>query len=133
MTTLRREPAAATRLSRATDPRPGPARPAPAEGAGTWVIVPTYNEAENVRTITAGILESLPGATVLVVDEGSPEGTGRIADELAAAEPRIRVRHRPEKQARAGYLDGFGVPGGRGRDRDPDGRGTGMTRQRCHS
>ena len=109
MTTPRRE-AAATRLSRATDPRPGPSQPAPAEGAGTWVIVPTYNEAENVRTITAGILESLPGATVLVVDDGSPDGTGGIADELAAADPRIRVRHRPEKQGLGrAYLDGFGV------------------------
>jgi dolichol-phosphate mannosyltransferase len=110
MTTSRREAAAPTRLSRATDPRPGPAQSAPAEGAGTWVIVPTYNEAENVRTITAGILESLPGATVLVVDDGSPDGTGGIADELAAADPRIRVRHRPEKQGLGrAYLDGFGV------------------------
>ena len=110
MTTPRREAAAAARQSRATDPRPRPAQPAPAEGAGTWVIVPTYNEAENVRTITAGILESLPGATVLVVDDGSPDGTGGIADELAAADPRIRVRHRPEKQGLGrAYLDGFGV------------------------
>ena len=110
MTTPRREAAAAPRLSRATAPRPGPAQPAPAEGAGTWVIVPTYNEAENVRTITAGILESLPAATVLVVDDGSPDGTGGIADELAAADPRIRVRHRPEKQGLGrAYLDGFGV------------------------
>jgi dolichol-phosphate mannosyltransferase len=110
MTTPRRKTAAATRLSRATDARPGPAQPEPAEGAGTWVIVPTYNEAENVRTISAGILDSLPGATVLVVDDGSPDGTGQIADELAAADPRIRVRHRPEKQGLGrAYLDGFGV------------------------
>jgi dolichol-phosphate mannosyltransferase len=109
MTTPRRE-AAATRLSQAGDPRPGPAQLAPADGAGTWVIVPTYNEAENVRTITAGILESLPGATVLVVDDGSPDGTGGIADDLAAADSRIRVRHRPEKQGLGrAYLDGFGV------------------------
>jgi dolichol-phosphate mannosyltransferase len=110
MTTPRREAEATTRRSRATSPRPDPAQPAPAEGAGTWVIVPTYNEAENVRTISAGILESLPGATVLVVDDGSPDGTGQIADELALADPRIRVRHRPEKQGLGrAYLDGFGV------------------------
>ena len=110
MTTPRREAEAATSLSLATPPRPDPAQPAPAEGAGTWVIVPTYNEAENVRTISAGILESLPGATVLVVDDGSPDGTGQIADELAVADPRIRVRHRPEKQGLGrAYLDGFGV------------------------
>jgi dolichol-phosphate mannosyltransferase len=75
-----------------------------------WVILPTYNEAENVRPITAGILEALPGATVLVVDDGSPDGTGAIADELAAADPRVRVRHRTAKQGLGrAYLDGFGV------------------------
>ena len=75
-----------------------------------WVILPTYNEADNIRPITAGILEALPAATVLVVDDGSPDGTGRIADELAAADPRVRVRHRTAKQGLGkAYLDGFGV------------------------
>ena len=75
-----------------------------------WVIVPTYDEADNIRPITAAILEVLPDATVLVVDDGSPDGTGRIADELAAADPRIRVRHRAAKQGLGrAYLDGFGV------------------------
>jgi dolichol-phosphate mannosyltransferase len=75
-----------------------------------WVIVPTYNEADNIRPITAGILEALPAATLLVVDDGSPDGTGRIADELAAADPRVRVRHRTAKQGLGrAYLDGFGV------------------------
>jgi dolichol-phosphate mannosyltransferase len=79
-------------------------------GAGTWLVLPTYNEAENVRTISAAVLESLPGATLLVVDDGSPDGTGTIADELAGVDPRIRVRHRPEKQGLGrAYLDGFGV------------------------
>ena len=80
-----------------------------------WVIVPTYNEAENIRPITAAILESLPAATILVVDDGSPDGTGQIADELAAADPRIRVRHRTAKQGLGrAYLDGFGVALGGG-------------------
>jgi dolichol-phosphate mannosyltransferase len=80
--------------------------PAPA----VWVIVPTYDEADNIRPITAAILEALPAATILVVDDGSPDGTGRIADELAAADPRIRVRHRTAKQGLGrAYLDGFGV------------------------
>jgi dolichol-phosphate mannosyltransferase len=80
-----------------------------------WVIVPTYDEAENIRPITAAILESLPAATVLVVDDGSPDGTGQIADELAAADPRIRVRHRTAKQGLGkAYLDGFGVALGGG-------------------
>jgi dolichol-phosphate mannosyltransferase len=75
-----------------------------------WVIVPTYNEADNIRPITTAILESLPTATLLVVDDGSPDGTGQIADELAAADPRIRVRHRAAKQGLGrAYLDGFGV------------------------
>jgi dolichol-phosphate mannosyltransferase len=79
-------------------------------GQGAWVILPTYNEAENVRGIAAAILKALPGATLLVVDDGSPDGTGRIADELAAADGRVRVRHRAAKQGLGrAYLDGFGV------------------------
>ena len=99
MTTPRRKQPTATSATHTND-----------RGAGTWVILPTYNEAENVRTISAAILESLPAATLLVVDDGSPDGTGQIADELAAADSRIRVRHRPEKQGLGrAYLDGFGV------------------------
>jgi dolichol-phosphate mannosyltransferase len=79
-------------------------------GAGTWVILPTYNEADNIRPISAAILQALPGATLLVVDDGSPDGTGTIADELAAADARIRVRHRSAKQGLGkAYLDGFGI------------------------
>jgi dolichol-phosphate mannosyltransferase len=90
-----------------------PATPTPedsAAGTGVWVILPTYNEAENIRGISAAILTALPGATLLVVDDGSPDGTGGIADELAASNPRIRVHHRPSKQGLGrAYLDGFGV------------------------
>jgi dolichol-phosphate mannosyltransferase len=75
-----------------------------------WVVVPTYDEADNVRPVTAAILEALPYATILVVDDGSPDGTGQIADELAASDPRIRVRHRTAKQGLGrAYLDGFRV------------------------
>jgi dolichol-phosphate mannosyltransferase len=84
-------------------------------GSGTWVILPTYNEKENVREISAAILDALPGATLLVVDDGSPDGTGAIADELAAADRRVRVRHRRAKQGLGrAYLDGFGVALGAG-------------------
>jgi dolichol-phosphate mannosyltransferase len=78
--------------------------------AGVWVVVPTYNEAENVEAIGTAILESLPGATLLVVDDGSPDGTGDIADRMAAANPLVRVRHRAKKQGLGrAYLDGFAV------------------------
>jgi dolichol-phosphate mannosyltransferase len=81
-----------------------------ARGHGTWVVLPTYDEADNIRPVSAAILRSLPGATLLVVDDGSPDGTGEIADELAAADPRMRVRHRPAKQGLGrAYLDGFAI------------------------
>ena len=101
-----------------TNPRPrsaaAPDQPLADEagpaGRGTWIVLPTYNEADNLPGIAAAILETLPGATLLVVDDGSPDGTGRLADELAAADPRVRVRHRAAKQGLGrAYLDGFGV------------------------
>jgi dolichol-phosphate mannosyltransferase len=77
-------------------------------GTGAWVVLPTYDEAENLPGIAAAILEALPGATLLVVDDNSPDGTGALADGLAAADPRVRVRHRPGKQGLGrAYLDGF--------------------------
>src|SRR5205814_1994113 len=78
--------------------------------AGIWVVVPTYNEADNVAAISHDVLDVLPAATVLIVDDDSPDGTGRIADGLAATEPRIRVLHRRAKQGLGrAYLDGFAV------------------------
>jgi dolichol-phosphate mannosyltransferase len=81
-----------------------------ATGTATWVVVPTYNEADNIRPLTAAILTALPDATILVVDDSSPDGTGDIADQLAAGDPRVRVRHRSAKQGLGrAYLDGFSV------------------------
>jgi dolichol-phosphate mannosyltransferase len=63
-----------------------------------------------VAGTAAAILDALPAATLLVVDDSSPDGTGTLAEELAAADPRIRVRHRVAKQGLGkAYLDGFGV------------------------
>jgi len=77
---------------------------------GTWVVLPTYDEAENLPEISAAILEALPAATLLVVDDASPDGTGELADRLAAEDRRIRVRHRAGKQGLGrAYLDGFRV------------------------
>ncbi len=90
-------------------PAPSHAQPQRALGSGSWVILPTYNEADNLPGISAAILEALPGAVLLVVDDGSPDGTGEIADGLAAADPRVRVKHRAAKQGLGrAYLDGFG-------------------------
>jgi dolichol-phosphate mannosyltransferase len=75
---------------------------------GPWVVLPTYNEAGNLPGISAAIVSALPTATLLVVDDGSPDGTGEMADELAARDPRVRVLHRPGKQGLGrAYLDGF--------------------------
>src|SRR4051812_18617187 len=94
----------------ADTPAPAPDTAAPPPGQGAWVILPTYNEVDNLRPISEAILARLPGATLLVVDDGSPDGTGQLADELAAADRRIRVRHRAHKQGLGkAYLDGFGV------------------------
>ena len=86
-----------------------------AVGTGTWVVLPTYEEAENLEPIVAAILQAVPAATVLIVDDNSPDGTGLIADRLAVADPRIRVRHRPGKAGLGrAYVDGFGVALGAG-------------------
>ena len=74
----------------------------------TLVVVPTYNEAQSIRPIIERIRRAVPDADVLVVDDGSPDGTGRIADELAATDKRVTVLHRPAKAGLgAAYLQGF--------------------------
>jgi dolichol-phosphate mannosyltransferase len=90
--------------------REGPAavRPAVGGGDGVWVVLPTYDEADNVVGISAAILAALPRATLLIVDDGSPDGTGALADGLAAADVRVRVCHRRAKQGLGrAYLEGF--------------------------
>ncbi len=72
------------------------------------VIVPTYNEAENLPRIVPLILGQGDAFHVLVVDDNSPDGTGRLADEMAAASDRVDVLHRPGKQGLgAAYVAGF--------------------------
>jgi dolichol-phosphate mannosyltransferase len=61
------------------------------------VFTATYNEAENIVPLVEQVFEALPGADMLVVDDASPDGTGRIADELKARFPRLHVVHRPGK------------------------------------
>lgn len=71
-------------------------------------VVPTYNEAENLPLLVSALLSLPLDLSVLVVDDNSPDGTGDVADELAAAEPRVRVLHRASKDGlRSAYLAGI--------------------------
>ena len=74
-----------------------------------WVILPTYNEAENLERLVAAIRDRLPEVSrVLVVDDNSPDGTGEIADRLAAEHPEVEVLHRARKQGLGpAYIAGF--------------------------
>jgi len=72
------------------------------------VVIPTYNERENIDMITGRLRSALPDAHILVADDNSPDGTGRRADELAAADDHIHVLHRLGKEGLgAAYLAGF--------------------------
>ena len=72
------------------------------------VVVPTYNEAENLESLVAAVLGQDPRIEVLVVDDDSPDGTGKIGDELAAGTGRVHVLHRAEKRGLgAAYRDGL--------------------------
>ncbi|MFH8341672.1 polyprenol monophosphomannose synthase [Streptomyces sp. AM6-12] len=72
------------------------------------VIIPTYNEAENIKTIVGRVRKAVPEAHVLIADDNSPDGTGKLADELAAADDHVQVMHRKGKEGLgAAYLAGF--------------------------
>lgn len=82
------------------------------QGAGdtgpVLVVIPTYNERDNIRAVISRLHTSLPDAHVLVVDDGSPDGTGEVADQMAAADQRVHVMHRREKAGLgAAYVAGF--------------------------
>jgi dolichol-phosphate mannosyltransferase len=77
-------------------------------GERALVVVPTYNEAMNLPLIAPQILAQDPRIDLLVVDDNSPDGTGQMADAMAAADPRIHVLHRPAKGGLGkAYLAGF--------------------------
>ena len=72
------------------------------------VVVPTYNERENLSRLAPRVLSALPDVSLLVVDDGSPDGTGELADDLAARDPRVSVIHRPRKMGLgSAYVQGF--------------------------
>ncbi len=81
------------------------------------VIVPTYDERENLRPIAERLFAAVPTADLLVVDDGSPDGTGQIADALAGEDARVHVLHRTAKAGLgAAYTAGFGWARERGYD-----------------
>jgi dolichol-phosphate mannosyltransferase len=84
---------------------------APPQAPDAWVILPTYNEAENLERIVGAVLEQLPASRrILIVDDNSPDGTGEIADRLAEADDSIGVLHRAQKEGLGpAYLAGFRV------------------------
>jgi dolichol-phosphate mannosyltransferase len=82
--------------------------------AGVWLVLPNFNEAENIGPLVRAVLPHLASTgeshRVLVVDDDSPDGTGRIADALADEHPEVQVLHRPRKDGLArAYLAGFRV------------------------
>ena len=81
----------------------------PVPGVGrVLVIMPTYNERENLAAVVARTRAAVPAADVLVADDASPDGTGEVADKLAADDEQVHVLHRPGKHGLgAAYLDGF--------------------------
>ncbi|MFC7546560.1 polyprenol monophosphomannose synthase [Plantactinospora sp. GCM10030261] len=73
------------------------------------IVVPTYNEAGNVGGIVQRVRTAVPAAELLIADDNSPDGTGAVADRLAAADDHVHVLHRPGKQGLgAAYVAGFG-------------------------
>jgi dolichol-phosphate mannosyltransferase len=88
---------------------------------GTWLVLPTYNEAENIGPLVRAALPALESAgrphRILVVDDGSPDGTGAVADRLADEFEPVEVLHRPQKAGLGrAYLAGFAIALERGAD-----------------
>jgi dolichol-phosphate mannosyltransferase len=74
------------------------------------MVIPTFNEIENLAGVVARVRRSVPEVDILVVDDSSPDGTGDLADRLAAQDPHVRVLHRTSKEGLgAAYIEGFGV------------------------
>jgi len=86
--------------------------------ARTLIVTPTYNESENLEGFVAAVRSALPEADLLIVDDASPDGTGALADAIAARDPNVKVRHRAGKLGLGtAYLEAFGWGLGAGYDR----------------
>lgn len=74
----------------------------------TLIVIPTYDERENVAAMARAVLAEVPSAHILFVDDNSPDGTGQVLDEIAAKEPRVQVMHRAGKEGLGrAYVAGF--------------------------
>ena len=81
------------------------------------VLIPTFNERENLPRIVSRVRTAVPAVDILVLDDNSPDGTGAVADELAGADPQVNVLHRAGKEGLgAAYLAGFAWALDRGYD-----------------
>ncbi|HVY96074.1 MAG TPA: polyprenol monophosphomannose synthase [Solirubrobacterales bacterium] len=77
-------------------------------GGSTWILLPTYNEALNIESFVGEVRGAVPPARILIIDDGSPDGTGDIADAIAARDPQVEVLHRPRKEGLGpAYIAGF--------------------------
>lgn len=94
----------------AVPPDAVPSDAVPSDLGRVVMVVPTYNEAENLRPLLRRLRAAQPAVDVLVVDDASPDGTGAIADDLAARDTQVSVLHRTAKEGLgAAYLHGFRV------------------------
>ena len=94
---------------------PNPSAEAPA--SRIVIVMPTYNERQNVESIAGRVRAALPAADLLIVDDNSPDGTGDLADKLAEADPHVQVMHRTSKAGLGkAYIAGFGWALERGYD-----------------
>jgi glycosyltransferase involved in cell wall biosynthesis len=92
-----------------------PARPS--SNGRVLVVTPTYNEIESLEATVSALLREVPEVDILIVDDASPDGTGLLADRLAADEPRVSVLHRERKEGLGrAYAAGFAVAAERGYD-----------------
>jgi dolichol-phosphate mannosyltransferase len=90
-----------------TEPKPEEVAPSAMLGR-ILVIIPTYNESENIARIISRTRKALPDAHILIADDNSPDGTGKLADEIASADDHVHVMHRLGKEGLgAAYLAGF--------------------------
>ena len=88
--------------------QPGPPTRTPRCTRDVLVVIPTYNEAENIVRIVRAVLSACDRAEVLVVDDHSPDGTGAIVESLSAEDPRVHVLHRRGPRGLgAAYMAGF--------------------------